>query len=390
MASGLQSAGYAALPDLMAAMRAGPNRRPFVMQADVENSDNATAQTVEQMCILIKESIADPLTQLVADFAVVTWSHGSTDPRAVAWACWWFAKHSIKFVLDGPAAQNFVGLSEALEFLVSPAVMLRCRKMQGDCDDFTMMICALLGCYGIGYEIITAAANPREPGTFSHVYCRAVLPDGSRVPLDASHGKYPGWQVPSAHVSRLQAWDEDGNPVPDQGSNNWDGLHGYTAARGLGQTEDDDDNTPDDISGLLNTSGPTTGANATLSFLEPLNTGDISSSGGVTTCIASSPSDCPAGTQFIQGSALPAALSGGTCGAGLTLYNGSCVNPSTLNPAQQIASSISQLFAPGSPLAKAILPNQQAGTININTSSLLLYAGIAVAALVVFSVVSKK
>lgn len=233
MASGLQSAGYAALPDLLAAMRAGSNGGPFVMQADVSNSDNATTQTIEQMCILIKESITDPLTQSVAQWACGSWGEGSNDPRSIAWSCWWYAKHAIKFVLDEPAVRSMLGPSNTLEFLVSPALMLRSRKMQGDCDDFTMMICALLGCRGLGYEILTVAASPREPQTFSHVYCRAILPDGSRIPLDASHGKYPGWQVPSAHVSRLQAWDADGNPVADEGSNNWSGLQGY-GYEGLG------------------------------------------------------------------------------------------------------------------------------------------------------------
>jgi hypothetical protein len=257
--------------------------------------------------------------------------------------------------------------------------------MQGDCDDFTMMLCALLGCCGLGYEIITVAASPREPGTFSHVYCRAVLPDGSRVPLDASHGKYPGWQVPTAHVSRLQAWDEDGNPVSDQGSNNWDGLHGYTAARGLGACGDCND--WDEAGNCIgyDASAADCGGGGGATPLPPVT---LTQPGA--TCIASTPSDCPPGTTFIQGSALPAALSGGSCGAGLTLYNGSCVNPSTLNPEQQVAASLSQLFAPNSPLAKAFLPNQQTGTVSINTSSLLLYGGLAAIALVVLMAVSKK
>lgn len=379
--SGLQSSGYAALPDLLAAMRAGPTQAPFVMQADLRNMDTATAQTIEQMALLIKESIDDPLTQSIAERACSTWGQGSKDPRSVAWACWWYAKHSIRFVLDQPAARKFTGMPEALEFLVSPALMLRSRKMQGDCDDFTMMICALLGSRGLGYEIITVAANPREPRTFSHVYCRAILPDGSRFPLDASReGKYPGWQVPAAHVSRLQAWNEDGNPVEDAGSNNWDGLHGYSWNRGLGQTEDApaESDTPDDLTSFLYTIDPNAGANATTGFLEPLNTGDIASSGGFGPI--GSPVGCASGYVVADAS--------GDCALATSTQGQSATASFSANPAAQIASSLETLFAPNSPLAKAILPNQ--GTVSISSSSLLLYGGLAVGAILLLALIGKK
>jgi hypothetical protein len=358
----------------MAAMRAGSRGRPFVMQADVENSDNSTAQTIEQMALLIKESIEDPLTRSVADRACQTWGQGSSDPRSIAWACWWYAKHSIKFVLDGPAARNFVGLPEALELLISPALMLRTRKMQGDCDDFTMMICALLGCCGLGYEIITVAANPREPGTFSHVYCRAVLPDGSRVPLDATpHGKYPGWQIPSARVSRLQAWDEDGNPVPDQGSNTWDGLHGYTAERGLGACGDCND--WDEAGNCIGYDASAADCGGTVTPASPIT---LTQPSGGTTCLATNAADCPPGTTFIQGTPLPGFTATPTLSTvGATLSPFETALASLLSGGAQIASS-------------ALKPATPAGTVNIQTSSLLLYAGLAVAALFVLSVVSKK
>jgi hypothetical protein len=92
-------------------------------------------------------------------------------------------------------------------------------------------VAAFLTVFGIPYEFVTVAANPNEPEIFSHVYLYAVLPDGSRLPLDASHGDYPGWQVPSAHVSRRQVWDADGNAVADKGSR-FDGLHNYRMRRG--------------------------------------------------------------------------------------------------------------------------------------------------------------
>ncbi len=369
---GLASAGYAALPDLLAAMRAGPNRGPFVMQGDVSNADNATAQTIEQMALLIKESIDDPLTQSVAQRACDTWGGGSNDPRSVAWSCWWYAKHAIKFVLDEPAVRSIFGTPDTLEFLVSPALMLRSRKMQGDCDDFTMMICALLGCRGLGYEIITVAASPRDPGTFSHVYCRAILPDGSRAPLDASHGKYPGWQVPSGHVSRFQAWDADGNAVTDEGSNNRGGLHGYEArSHGLGAC---DVGMVDDGEG---------------GCIFDITTG---SGDGTTPYV-------PVGPPSLQPT---------TCPSGLVLLSGECVIPgTTVAPASAggvnttpgagyslpggFANALAAIFGTGSQIANtALKPTVPAGSIAIPTNSLLLYGGLAVVALLAIAMVSKK
>ncbi len=364
---GLASAGYAALPDLLAAMRAGPNRGPFVMQGDVSNFDNLTAQTIEQMALLIKESIDDPLTQSIAQRVCETWGQGSNDPRSVAWSCWWFAKHAIKFVLDEPAVRSIFGTPDTIEFLVSPALMLRSRKMQGDCDDFTMMICALLGCRGLGYEIITVAASPRDPETFSHVYCRAILPDGSRVPLDASHGKYPGWQVPTGHVSRFQAWDSEGNPVADEGSSNWGGLHGYEY-RGLGACGDcipsadgTDDCASFDSTGC-DTSIVTGGTNA---------------------------SYVPIGPPVLQpnGTYVPPSSNSST---NLSMTPGAILAAS--NPApSSLASILAGIFGSGSQVAAAALkPTVPAGTVNVNTNSLLLYGGLAFVALLAFGMMSKK
>jgi hypothetical protein len=57
-------------------------------------------------------------------------------------------------------------------------------------------------------KFVTVAADPRMPGQWSHVYVVAYL-GGKRVPLDTSHGDYPGWEA-SEYVTRRQEWDVDG------------------------------------------------------------------------------------------------------------------------------------------------------------------------------------
>jgi hypothetical protein len=103
---------------------------------------------------------------------------------------------------------------------------------------------------------VTVAADPENPERWSHVFPMAQL-GNVNMPMDASHGKFPGWMVPREHIFRWQAWDLNGNPVeafPTQMKNT---LHGYVpqgmrmrrgvrrrGMRGLGQDPGDSSGDP--------------------------------------------------------------------------------------------------------------------------------------------------
>jgi hypothetical protein len=178
----------------------------------------------------VKQAATDALRQ----FAGIDGAVGSA---------WRWCKLYIKFVHHEFIIQQRLGESGHLQGLISPEVLVRMERPEGDCAIFSECIAAFLTVFGVPYEFVTVAVNPDEPEIFSHVYVYAVLPDGSRLPLDASHGQYPGWQVPSSRVSRRQVWDSSGNPVPDRGSR-FDGLHAYglRGGRGLGSMICCDDN----------------------------------------------------------------------------------------------------------------------------------------------------
>lgn len=199
--------------------------------------DTATAETVALMCEYANKSARDPVVQKAAAECCSRFRGGplaaqsDTSPDAIARSCWWAAHLGIEFIHHDSMIRALWGEPDQQQLLISPDVLLRMRRPAGDCAIFTMLICALLKCRGVRYEIVTAAVDPQQPEVFSHVYARAVMPDGSRIPLDASHGQYPGWQVPAEHVTRKQVWDESGAPIPDQQP--WGGLHGYTRRRGM-------------------------------------------------------------------------------------------------------------------------------------------------------------
>jgi hypothetical protein len=230
--------------------------------------DTATAQTIRIMCGHVKNAARDLVVIGMARDARERFArigNGQSvqavmpmplSAEEIAHACWWWPKLYVKFVLHDFIIRERLGEVGHLQGLISPEVLVRMEKPEGDCAIFSECIAAFLSVLGVGYEWVTVAVNPREPEIFSHVYLYAILPDGARLPLDASHGDYPGWQVPSAHVSRRQVWDADGNPVEDQGSR-FDGLHGYGLRGGLGVEYDADGFPIDDLSGT--TYGDTSG-----------------------------------------------------------------------------------------------------------------------------------
>jgi hypothetical protein len=203
--------------------------------------DTATAQTIAIMCGHVRKASSDEVVKQTAgraaqQFAGLAGTDGQ-DAYSLATAAFWWCKVFVKFVHHELIIRQHLGEAGHLQGLISPEILVRMQQPEGDCAIFTECVCAFLRVFGIPYEIITVAVNPQEPETFSHVYLYAVLPDGTRMPIDASHGDYPGWQVPSSHVSRRQVWDAAGNPIADQGSR-FDGLHNYGLRGGLGDVCD--------------------------------------------------------------------------------------------------------------------------------------------------------
>lgn len=222
------------------------------------DSDTATKQTVDLMCRFIRESSIDPVVQDAANYIRQRMAGGDS-PAQLAWGVFWFAKHNCKFVVDEAPLMRFEriapgsGLGQQ-DMLISPAVLLRMDpwERKGDCDDFTMLCCALLKALGVPFVIVTIAADPSDPSRWSHVFCMALCPNA--IPVDASHGSGPGWMVPAEHTFRWQCWDEQGSAVKVQRPGSQ--LHGWVRS-GLGQDLLDDfitDNPVDD--GSVQLTGP--------------------------------------------------------------------------------------------------------------------------------------
>ena len=92
-------------------------------------------------------------------------------------------------------AVRFTGDVAGVETLQAPHYTL--AVMAGDCDDRAILLAALARAIGIPASFRVIAANPRRPGTYSHVYVVAKV-QGKDVPLDPTYETTPpGWEHPS-------------------------------------------------------------------------------------------------------------------------------------------------------------------------------------------------
>ena len=203
------------------------------------DSNKSTRQTLKLMCGHIKDACQDALIRDTAARCSGRWGDGS--PQQVAWDIFWFLKSAVRFVVDEIPVFALYGEQDQVDFLISPSVLLRMRPPKGDCDDFTMLACALLACNRVTFEIVTIQADRSRPGQWSHIYPRAVMPNGRRMVIDATPpGQYPGWEVPAYDIQRKQIWDSNGNPIADSAPATDNRMHAYRPRRrrhGMGQDE---------------------------------------------------------------------------------------------------------------------------------------------------------
>lgn len=201
---------------------ASPAERPAARfgvlreQASLTDSESSTAITVRRMCSHVRHAIRTPIVRSAA--LAILKACPSRDQATVGCAIWAWVKHRVRFVHDDDLIWKLFNEVDQLELLIAPDVLLSLSLAEGDCDDFTMLICALAGALGLTCQIVCICSDPREPSRFSHVYPQlAVTDDGAPrwLALDAANGDAPGWRVPDEHTFRRQVWNLDGSVASD-------------------------------------------------------------------------------------------------------------------------------------------------------------------------------
>ena len=164
-----------------------------------------TAQTVAHMrCYALEDSAAAEI-QTLAYMA----TEGSNSQRESAERIHAFIRQAVRFQNDADTARPFAIDPEQAEVLIRPVDLIRMPQPAGDCDDFSMLAAAMLAALNIDCSFKTVACEKSDPDTYSHVYVVAYVDGGQRLPLDCSHGQYPGWEVKA--TGRQKEWKVSNN-----------------------------------------------------------------------------------------------------------------------------------------------------------------------------------
>jgi hypothetical protein len=195
----------------------------YSLQTMPMDSDGQVEHTIALMSAYAIEDAKHPFIVERAKRLKARWLQGTPIETVLFDA----AQENLQFVLDRSIV---IGLGSAapkhsdsiVEVLVRPVDVeierrLKARAVLGDCDDFSMyVVCLALALEDLGVpasnpRFVTVAADSRTPD-YSHVYVRVDTPEGTRA-IDASHGEYAGWEVPSSQVKRCREWPVNGSPL---------------------------------------------------------------------------------------------------------------------------------------------------------------------------------
>jgi hypothetical protein len=174
--------------------------------------DSQVSQTIQVMRERVAEDCTDP--QFIARAQSIINPQGvEMDQNWIARQVWAHVKQAIQFQRDEATGVRGDGLSigggdpsNVVEVLIRPVDMARYIDQGiaiGDCDDFSSYLAAMLKSLGVDCAFCTVAANAQVPKQYSHVYV-VGYPDGQRVPCDASHGQWCGWEYGNGTERRTE------------------------------------------------------------------------------------------------------------------------------------------------------------------------------------------
>ncbi len=159
------------------------------------DGDAGTGVTVQHMIALIESGKKDQAVIRAAGAIVRTVQQFNRPAEAAAVFNW--ARRNIRFTSD----------VKGVETLRSPAETLAAGV--GDCDDYVILICALLSSIGHTMRIVTVASDPRDTSIFTHVFPEDRI-GNQWVALDAARRNPAVGKRPS-RIFRVRIWNMDGS-----------------------------------------------------------------------------------------------------------------------------------------------------------------------------------
>jgi len=198
--------------------------RPMPMPSTVSRiplGDDGTAATIARMRALIDQGVKHPVVHEAAAFILRSSKIPQFDAAGEARAIYLWVLRSVRFTRDIVGKETLHSADEILRLGI------------GDCDDFTILLCALLGTVGHRARIITISSVPRDVDgeqPFTHVYPEVFL-SGRWVPVDAAR-RNPAFGRGPKRFTRKRVWSLYSDEYVDV-----QGLNFYASGYGQAQPQ---------------------------------------------------------------------------------------------------------------------------------------------------------
>jgi transglutaminase-like putative cysteine protease len=183
------------LADLLPGMPMAAASRP------IPEGDAGTAATIEAMRQLIDEGKKDPVVHELAANILRQARVRAFDWPGEVRAIYAAVKRNVRFTRDIRGKET---LHSAREII---------RLQIGDCDDFTILLCALLETVGVRTRIKTIAGDGRAPEVFTHVFPEASV-NGKWIAVDAAR-RQPALGRQPRNAWRTRVWDTQSSEYQD-------------------------------------------------------------------------------------------------------------------------------------------------------------------------------
>jgi len=164
------------------------------------DDERSTHDTLQLMTAMARSDASSPQVQHLAHALI----EGCKSVPEVLTSLWFWARdhillkpheHIVSELLSAPIFDK--------QLLIRPASLLVMPHPQGDCAIYSTLIASVCIALRLPSCFRIIAADAEEPERWSHVYVVAWTGEGSYA-LDASHGKYPGYEKPNPF--RVMDW----------------------------------------------------------------------------------------------------------------------------------------------------------------------------------------
>lgn len=168
--------------------------------------DAGTEATVAHIRKLIEQGKKSALVRETAVGILQNARIAQHDQIGESRAVYYWVLRSLRFTRDIRGKETLHSADEIL------------RLRAGDCDDYTILMCSLLGSIGHKLRIVTISnlgPDPETgaPGEFTHIYPEDYI-SGRWIPLDAARRR-PALGRGPRHYTRKRVWDVDDDAFED-------------------------------------------------------------------------------------------------------------------------------------------------------------------------------